>query len=161
MGTSALRGARVLVVEDHADTALVLTSVLGAAGFDARAWDRADEVADVVVAESVAVLVVSFSGRGIAATTELVGALRARPEAALGGAAIVALVDDEIDLRFGLAEAADAVLVRPVPADRLVDAVTDAAATSAATRERRRRPATGVPVASGAAVAPGADQVGG
>jgi DNA-binding response OmpR family regulator len=138
MSTGARRGARVLVVEDHPDTARLLTTVLGAAGFDARAWHRAESVADVLVAESVAALVVSFSGRGIAATTELVAALRARPEELVAGAAIVALVDDEVDLRFGLADAADAVLVRPVPADQLVNAVTEAAATSAAARQLRR-----------------------
>ncbi|MHB1139136.1 MAG: response regulator transcription factor [Microthrixaceae bacterium] len=131
-------GARVLVAEDHADAASVLTGVLRAAGFDAQAVAHAGSVAGIVIDERVAVLVVSFSGSGIASTTSLVGELRSRPEAPLADAAIVALVDHEVDARFGLSDAADAVLVRPVAAGALVDAVTDAAATHAAARRLRR-----------------------
>jgi DNA-binding response OmpR family regulator len=128
----------VLVVEDDAHTAELLCEVLRAAGFDARATAHSRAVAGIVIDEGVAAVVVSFSGRGIAATTRLVGELRRRPEAPLTEAAIVVLVDDEIDARFGLSDAADVVLLRPVPAGRLVDAVTDAAATSAESRRRRR-----------------------
>jgi DNA-binding response OmpR family regulator len=141
VSTVAPLGARVLVVEDRPDAAQLLVRVLGAAGFDARSWHHGDAVPGLIIDEAVAVLLVSFSGRGIAATTELVGGLRTRPEGPLAHAAIVALVDDEIDLRFGLGDAADAVLVRPVRADVLVDTVTDVAATSAAARLRRRGPA--------------------
>lgn len=133
-------GARVLVVEDLPDTAALLTSVLRAAGFDACSVARGTWVPEVILDEGVAVLVVSFSGCGIAATTQLVGELRGRPEGPLGQAGIVALVDDEVDALFGLGDAADAVLVRPVPADRLVDAVTEVAATLPAARRQRRRP---------------------
>ena len=130
-------GARVLVAEDRADTAELLTGVLRAAGFDARAVAHAASVSPIVIEEHVAVLVVSFSGHGIAATTSLVGELRSRPESPLADAAIVALVDSEVDARFGLSDAADAVLVRPVDAGALVDAVTDAAATRAEARRVR------------------------
>jgi len=131
-------GARVLVVEDDAHTAELLCEVLRAAGFDARATAHSRSVADIVIDEDVAAVVVSFSRRGIAATTRLVGDLRRRPEAPLAEAAIVVLVDDAVDARFGLSDAADVVLLRPVPANRLVDAVTDAAATGAEIRRRRR-----------------------
>ena len=133
-------GARVLVAEDRADAAEVLTGVLRAAGFDAQAVAHTASVPSILIEEHVAVLVVSFSGHGIAATTSLVGELRSRPEAPLADAAIVALVDHEHDARFGLSQAADSVLVRPVAAGDLVAAVTDAAATRADAR-RRRRPA--------------------
>lgn len=138
--TATPSGARVLVVEDQPDTAMLLTTVLRAAGFDARSIAQGSWVPAVVLDEDVTVLVVSFSQRGIAAATQLVGQLRGRPEAPLAEAGIVALVDDEIDALFGLGDAADAVLVRPVPADRLVDAVTEIAATPPAARRLRRRP---------------------
>jgi DNA-binding response OmpR family regulator len=140
MAGGAHDSARVLVVEDRRDTAELLTSVIRAAGFDARSCARATSVAEVIMEEEVAVLVVSFSGLGIAATTDLVGALRSRPESPLANAAVVALVDEEVDVLFGLGDAADAVLVRPVRADRLVDTITEVAATSAAARLLRRRP---------------------
>lgn len=152
--TDTRSGARVLVIEDLPDAALLLNSVLRAAGFDAQSLGRSDWVSEVLLDEHVAVLVVSFSGRGIAATTELVAGLRARPEEPLAHAGIVALVDDETDAWFGLADAADAVLVRPVTAARFVDTVTDIAAASAAARSRRREPISD-PFAAAAAQAVG------
>lgn len=130
----------MLVVEDRADTAQLLASVLRTAGFEAATVRGARSVPEVLLEEGVAVVVVSFSGHGIAATTELVGELRSRPEGPLMHAGIVALVDDEIDVLFGLGDAADAVLIRPVPADRLIDVITDVAATPPAARQLRRRP---------------------
>ena len=138
MTSTARRRARVLVIEDNPDAAALLTEVLRAAGFDARSWSRAEGVTDVLLTESVAVLVVAFSGRGIGATTELVAELRRRPEAPLAHAGIVALVDDEIDTLFGLAHSADRVLVRPMGAASLVDAVTEVAATHADSLSLRR-----------------------
>ena len=83
-------------------------------------------------------MLASFSGRGIAATTDLVGELRARPEPALSGVGVVAVVDDPADARFGLEASADAVLVRPFDATALADVLTDVAAASVEARAARR-----------------------
>ena len=82
-----------------------------------------------VVAEEVPVVVASFTGRGVGATTALLRELRSRPEPALRDAGFVAIVDAEIDAALGLETEADRVLVRPVEAEELVDAVTEVAAS--------------------------------
>lgn len=130
--------ARVLVVDDDRDAARLLTTVLSAAGFAAEAVHDERCATRVLLREDVAVVLSSFSGVGVAATTDLVGAVRRRPETPLTSAAIVALVDDERDAALGLGAAADEVLVRPVGVERLVDAVTDAAATASTVRAARR-----------------------
>jgi DNA-binding response OmpR family regulator len=122
-------GARVLVAEDRAGTATLLTEVLGAAGFDAAPVDHEVLAAQVLASEEVPVVVASFSGRGVGATTALLRELRSRPEPALRDAGFVAIVDAEIDAALGLATEADRVLVRPVEAEELVDAVTEVAAS--------------------------------
>jgi CheY-like chemotaxis protein len=133
------RAARVLVVEDDQHGAATLREVLSAAGFQV-AVVRTDRLAtEVVVHEDVAVVVLANTRRGIAATTRLVATLRTRPEPQLRDAGVVALVEDEVDAAFGLGDEADAVLVRPVDADRLVDVVTEVASTSPAARAARRR----------------------
>lgn len=122
-------GARVLVAEDRAGAATLLTEVLGAAGFDAAPVGHEALAAQVLASEEVPVVVASFSGRGVGATTALLRELRSRPEPALRDAGFVAIVDAEIDAALGLATEADRVLVRPVEADELVDAVTEVAAS--------------------------------
>jgi CheY-like chemotaxis protein len=121
-------GARVLVAEDRDGTARLLTEVLGAAGFHAAPVAHEYTATQVLADEDVPVVLASFSGRGIGATTALLRELRSRPEPRLRDAGVVVLVDDERDAAFGVAKEADAVLVRPVDADRLVDAVTEVAA---------------------------------
>jgi CheY-like chemotaxis protein len=128
----------VLVVDDDRDTAGTLERVLGAAGFRVAAVPSADAAATVALREHVDVLLGSFRGAGIASTTGLVRTLRSRPEEPLRDAAVIAVVDDPADARFGLAAEADAVLVRPVPAERLADAVTEVAALDPRRRRRRR-----------------------
>jgi CheY-like chemotaxis protein len=140
----APRRARVLVVDDEHRSAATLVRVLGAAGFDAASVRSAAAAVPVLLHEQVAAVVVSFAGRGVAATTELVTMLRGRPEPALGAAGIIVLVDDDRDARLGLDAEADAVLVRPIDAVALADAVTDAAATDREAR-RARRAAVGDP----------------
>ena len=132
------RRARVLVVDDDRRSATTLVRVLRAAGFDAASVRSGADALPVLLHEQVATLVVSFAGRGIAATTELVAMLRGRPEPALGAAGIVVLVDDARDARLGLDAEADAVLVRPVDAAARADAVTDVAATDHDARRARR-----------------------
>lgn len=124
-----MAGARVLVAEDRADAARTLTTVLAAAGFQAAAVCHERIATRIVGSEEVPVVVASFSGRGIGATSALLRELRARPEPALRDAGFVAIVDDPVDAAFGIGFEADAVLVRPVVADDLVDAVTDVAAS--------------------------------
>ena len=135
--------ARVLVVDDDSDSAATLSQVLAAAGFEVAAVRTRRLTVRVVLDEQVSVVVVSNTDRGIAATTDLVTLLRSRPEPRLRDAGIVALVDDEIDAAFSLGEEADAVLVRPVDAGRLVDVVTEVAATDPSARAARRRAADG------------------
>lgn len=135
--------ARVLVVDDDHRSAAVLTRVLQAAGF-AVAHVRSHRVTvRTLLDEQVAVTVIANTTRGIGATTDLVTDLRTRPEPQLCDAGIVALVDDQVDAAFGLGDEADAVLVRPVDAARLVDAVTEVAATDPASRRARRDAADG------------------
>lgn len=135
---SVSSGARVLVVDDDRQGAATLSEVLDAAGFRVATVRTRRLATRVVLDEDVAVVLVAYTGRGIAATTDLVTRLRSRPEPQLSGAGIVALVDDEIDAAFGLGDEADAVLVRPVDAARLVDVVTEVAATDPAARQARR-----------------------
>ena len=125
-----MAGVRVLVAEDRAGAATLLIEVLGAAGFDAAPVAHELTATQVLASEDVPVVVASFSGRGVGATSALLRELRSRPEPALRAAGFVAIVDDEIDAAFGIGSDADVVLVRPVDADRLVDAVTEVAASS-------------------------------
>ena len=87
--------------------------------------------------EDISTVIVSPSRGGIEAVTSLVTSLRRRPEPALRDAALVALVDDDFDLFFGLGAEADSSLVRPISPNRLIDAVTEAAATHPRARRAR------------------------
>lgn len=138
MAAHAPRRARVLVVDDDRRSAATLVQVLRAAGFDAASVRSGPAALPVLLHEHVGAVVVSFAGRGVAATTELVTTLRGRPEPTLGTAGIVVLVDDARDARLGLDAEADAVLVRPVDAIALADAVTEVAATDREARRARR-----------------------
>jgi DNA-binding NarL/FixJ family response regulator len=129
-------GARVLVAEDRVGPAILLTEVLATAGFHAAPVAHELIVTRVVAAEDVAVVVASFSGRGVGATASLLRELRSRPEPGVRHVGVVAILDDESDAAFGIGSDADAVLLRPVDAERLVDAVTEVAASG-----DRRRPA--------------------
>lgn len=124
-----MAGARVLVAEDRADAARLLTTVLGAAGFEAAPVSHEYTATRALGRHEVPVVVASFTGRGVGATAALLRELRSRPEPSLRAAGVVAIVDHETDAAFGIAAEADAVLVRPVDAERLVDAVTEVAAT--------------------------------
>ena len=129
--------ARVLICEDQPQVADILLAVLRTAGFEAESLARPADVPEVLLQESVAVLVVSLSGREAAVTTELLAQLRGRPEPVLNQAAILVMSDQPLEPDCG----ADAALQRPVEAQRLVDAVTEVAATGALARELRRNAA--------------------
>jgi DNA-binding response OmpR family regulator len=135
--------ARVLVVDDDRASAATLSRVLCAAGFEVAVVRTRRLALQVLLDEHVSVVVIANTGRGIAATTDLVTSLRTRPEPPLRDAGIVALVDDQVDAAFGLGDEADAVLVRPVAAGRLADVVTEVAATGPAARRARRNAADG------------------
>lgn len=134
----ASRRARVLIVDDDHASGSTLKKVLGAAGFETAVVRTRSLAVQVLLDEDVSVLLVANTGRGIAATTDLITHLRARPEPQLRDAGVVAIVDDEIDAAFGLGDEADAVLVRPLDAGRLVDVVTEVAATDPSARSARR-----------------------
>jgi DNA-binding NtrC family response regulator len=127
----------VLICEDQPQVADILLAVLRTAGFEAESLARPADVPEVLLQESVAVLVVSLSGREAAVTTELLAQLRGRPEPVLNQAAILVMSDQPLASDCG----ADAALQRPVEAQRLVDAVTEVAATGALARELRRNAA--------------------
>jgi DNA-binding NtrC family response regulator len=129
--------ARVLVCEDQPQVADILLSVLRTAGFEAESLARPADVPEVLLQESVAVLLVSLSGREAAVTIELLAQLRGRPEPVLNQAAILVMSDQPLAADCG----ADAALQRPVDAQRLVDAVTEIAATGSLARELRRNAA--------------------
>ncbi len=137
------RRARVLVVEEDRSHAEALSRVLEAAGFHVASVRSPTLALRCLRDEHVAVLVLSNSVRGIAATTRLVTSLRSRPEPQLHDAGIVAIVDDQVDAAFGLGDDADVVLIRPVEADRLVDAVTEVASTDPEARAARRASSDG------------------
>ena len=132
------RRARVLVVEEDPRHAEALSRVLDAAGFHVAVVRSPALALRCMRDEQVAVVVLSNSVRGIAATTAMVSRLRARPEPQFHDAGIVAIVDDQVDAAFGLGEDADVVLIRPVDAERLVDAVTEVASTDSDSRSARR-----------------------
>ena len=132
------RRARVLVVEEDPRHGEALSRVLDAAGFQVAVVRSAALALRCMRDEQVAVVVLSNSVRGIAVTTAMVARLRTRPEPQLRDAGVVAIVDDQVDAAFGLGEDADVVLVRPVDAERLVDAVTEVASTDADARSARR-----------------------
>ena len=132
-----MAGARVLVAEDREDAARLLGVVLGAAGFRTASVPHELIATRVIATEAVPVVVSSFSGRGVGATAALLRELRSRPEPALRDAGVVAIVDAEVDAAFGIGSDADAVLVRPVDAERLVEAVTEVASSRAPRSVRR------------------------
>lgn len=117
------------MVEDDRDTAQLLCSLLAVAGFEARSIARPDAAVRVILEERVDVTVVSLSRGGIDMVTSLVASIRQRPEPPLRDAGVVALVDDEYDLFFGLGIEAHASLVRPIAPGELIDRVTEVAAT--------------------------------
>ncbi len=128
------------MVDDNRDSAATLVAVLRASGFDVAAVRSARVAMSVLAEEDAAVVLVSFTGRGVAATTDLVSRLRRRPEPGLARIGIVSIVDDRSDGRFGLEAESDGMLVRSFTAARLVDLVTDVAATTPAVRAGRRSP---------------------
>lgn len=132
------RRARVLLVEEDAGHAGTLARVLDLGGFHVAVVRSAQLALQCIRDEDVRVVVLSNSRRGIAMTTHLVSQLRSRPEPGLNTAGIVAIVDDQVDAAFGLGDDADAVLVRPFDADRLVDAVTEVSSTDPEARNARR-----------------------
>lgn len=124
----------MLICEDQPQVAEVLAAVLRSAGFDAKSLPRVEGVIDVLLQESVAVLLISFSGLDALVSTALVAQLRGRPEPALNQSGIVMLSNQGAAATSG----ADTELGRPVQAQQLVDAVTEVAATSSLALELRR-----------------------
>ena len=152
MSSASSGGARVLVVDDDRNSAATLAAVLRAAAFDVAEVRSARVALSVLADEGAAVVLVSFAGRGVAATTDLVSRLRRRPEPRLGGIGVVSIIEDRSDGRFGLEAESDGVLVRPFTAARLVDLITEVAATTPTTRRgRRSRPGDADPAPPGPA----------
>lgn len=132
------------MVDDDRDSARTLSYLLRAAGFDTGIVGDRSSATRVALGEQVSVVLSSFAASGIGATTDLVAALRSRPEAPLRDSAIVAIVDDPRDADFGLSHDADAVLVRPVSVGQIADAVTEVASLDPSRRRRRREVRAGI-----------------
>lgn len=132
-------GTRVVVVDDHADAGRTVCAVLSGAGFEAVATREQSAATESVVHEGVAVVVAAHSAGGAARSADLVRDLRAGAHRLLRDVSVVVLVDDAGGADAALAAGADSVLIRPVEADRLVEAVTEVAATDADQRAARRR----------------------
>jgi len=132
-------GARVVVVDDHHDAGHTVCVVLGAAGFEAVTTRDVRAAVDAVANEGVAVVVAAHGAGGAPRSAALVNELRSAPEPGTRDVSVVVLVDDAGGADAALAAGADSVLVRPVEAERIVEAVTEVAATDASVRAARRR----------------------
>jgi len=133
-------GARVLVVDDRADAATVVSAVLDAAGFVTATCGPGEEVLRALRDESVAVAVVSITDgpNGEERAASLVAELRGRPEPSVRGVGIVVLVDDSVGAASATMAGADLTIGRPLEAARLVAAVTEASSVSAEVLKNRR-----------------------
>jgi DNA-binding NarL/FixJ family response regulator len=136
---SGTTGARVVVVDDHPDAGRTVCAVLGVAGFDAVTTRDAAAATESVASEGVAVVVVAHAAGTAGRSTDLVRTLRTSVEPTVRDVSVVVLVDDAGGADAALAAGADSVLIRPVEAERIVEAVTEVAATDPAVRADRRR----------------------
>ena len=130
---------RVVVVDDHADAGRTVCAVLSAAGFETVATREQTAATESVIHEGVSVLVAAHSAGGAAQSADLVRELRSGAHPTLRDVSVVVLVDDAGGADAALAAGADSVLIRPVESERLVEAVTEVAATDADQRAARRR----------------------
>jgi DNA-binding NarL/FixJ family response regulator len=132
-------GARVVVVDDHPDAGRTVCAVLGAAGFEAVTTRDATAATESVASEGVAVVVVAHAAGNAVRSADLVRTLRSSVDPTTRDVSVLALVDDAGGADAALVAGADSVLIRPVEAERIVEAVTEVAATDASVRADRRR----------------------
>ncbi len=112
----------VLVVADRDDPAVGLVAeVLGASGSAVEVTESPVAAALAVQQDGAPTLVVTASA------TSLVADLRASASRRQRDAAVVVVVDSPEDADAALAAGADSVLIRPVEAERLVEAVAQLA----------------------------------
>jgi DNA-binding response OmpR family regulator len=109
----------VLVVAPAGDdpAAALIAEVLGASGAEVRVTGSAVDAALAVQLDRSPTLVVTT------ADTSLVGDLRGSASRRQRDAAVVVVVDSPDVADVALAAGADSVLIRPVEADRLVEAI--------------------------------------
>jgi DNA-binding response OmpR family regulator len=131
------RPPRVLILDDRRDSAAFLCSIFTTHAFEAASTSDVHRAMDSVLDEGVDVVVVAYLSDG-GATAHAVTRVRSSPEAAVRDVAMVTLVDDPWSAEQAIAAGADAVLVRPVHASRLVAVVSRSAATKPASRAARR-----------------------
>ena len=134
MGT----GTRVVIVGDD-DSARTVAAVLDAAGFETAATCDPAAAIQAVQQEGARVVVAAHGTGGVPRSADLVRALRSGAHPAVRDVSVVVLADDAVGGDSALLAGADSVLLRPVEADRLVEAITEIAATDAAQRASRRR----------------------
>jgi len=134
---SAPRRPRVLILDDRRDNAAFLCSIFTAHAFEAASTSDVHRAIDSVLEEDVDVVVVAYASDG-GATAHAVTLVRSSPESTVRDVAVVALVDDPWSAEQAIAAGADAVLVRPVHASRLVAVISRSGATKPASRAARR-----------------------
>ncbi len=128
----------MVVVDERADAAALVATVLTSAGFTVATCGPGDAVVRSLRDEDVAVCVVALPPGHDDAAATLVGELRARTEPQVRDAALVVLVDDPVGAATATAAGADLTVARPVEPERLVAAVTEVSSVGADVRRRRR-----------------------
>lgn len=129
---------RVVVVDGNEPAGATAAAILTRAGFEAVASDDPAAALEAVRTEGVSVVVVGGTV-GDRPGPAIVTDVRDHGEAVVRDVSVVVLVDDAPGADAALAAGADSVLLRPVEADRLAEAVGDVARLDASSRSARRR----------------------
>ena len=126
------------MVDQRADAAAMVATVLNSAGFVVATCAPGDAVVRALRDESVAACVVALPPGHDDAAASLVGELRSRTEPQVRDAALVVLVDDPVGAATSTTAGADLTVARPVEPERLVAAVTEVSSVDPDVRRRRR-----------------------
>lgn len=128
----------LVVAGDDPDALELLGRILAVTGEELFLIpDKASALATVATEPRRAVLL-AFSG-GQSGNLAVVESIRNHADAAVRSTPIIVLADDERNLTYAWQSGIDAHLVRPVPADVLVGAVTNAMARTEQERVEHRR----------------------
>lgn len=136
---------RVLVVADRPDVGELLRRLLGRAGHEVEVVGDVIELGDVlVVGRPVDCIVVDVVTGGPGGALKVLDTIRNHRDRTVADTPAVLLAEQGAPTALGWQAGADELLVRPFPAEALLDAVGRAMARPSAEREphRRRQAAT-------------------